>query len=235
MRRAQHRRPLIAAAAILLVAGSAACTGGEDPSPTATLEPAPSGQVSDGGGQPAATESPSAPGKCTVKEGDEALPSEAPAVDSWEDVSGVGIPTSDTYGPYVQDGELWTCYEHSPTGALFAATYVFAAMGQVSGFADAWVPEGDFRELVAEQEQASPAATDGTLTPAAYRFVSYTDDKAIVDVVTEFSNSDGSANLSMRFALQWSGDRWMVDAEDSSKEFTPLDSLDGYTQWGTNG
>lgn len=240
MRSTTRTRPLIAAAAVLLIAVTSACTGGSDPTPTPTLDPAPSGAASDSGGAP----TPSSPseddgepiaGECKAAEGDEKLPTEAPPVDTWEDVAGLGVPTSNTYGPYVQEGALWTCYEHSPVGAVFAATYVFAAMGQVDGFAEAWIPEGEFRDLVADQEKTSTDPTEGTLTPVAFKVVSYTDDKSIVEVVTKYANSDGNADLSMRFALHWNSNRWMVDAEDSSKDFTPVESLDGYTKWGSDG
>lgn len=232
------KRPLVAVAAMLLIAGTAACTGGDEANPTPTLEPAPTGEVSDGGGAVPTTSAPGGDqvaGECTVQEGDDSLPNEAPAVDGWETIGLTTAPASSDYGPFDRDEDLWRCYEHSATGALFAATYAFAAMGQVDGFADSWVPEGDFHDQVTEQEQTEDPATDGTLTPAAYRYVSYTPEKAVVDIVSEFANSDGSAYLSMRVALTWSDGQWMVSAEDSSKDFTPLDSLDGYVEWTSNG
>ncbi|MDN5654942.1 MAG: hypothetical protein L0G46_07645 [Kocuria sp.] len=243
MRNTHLKQPLVAAAAMLLVAGMAACTRGDDAEPVPTLEPAPTGEVSDGGGQTNPSDSgdesesqgEAVAGECNVKEGDGALPNEAPPVDGWETVGLTTAPSSSTYGPFDREGDLWSCYEHSSTGALFAATYVFAAMGQVDGFADSWVPQGEFHELVTEQEASDDSATNGTLTPAAYRYVSYTTDEAVIDVVSEYANSEGSAYLSMRIALTWSDDQWMVNVENSSDDFTPLESLDGYMKWGTNG
>ena len=235
MRTTYLKQPTIAAATIALLLGAAACTGDEEASPT--LEPAPTGGVSDNGGAEPAEKEPgdetatAAPGECDAPEGTATLPKEAPTVDSWETVGQTTAPRSSTYGPLEQNGELWTCYEHSATGALFATFYVFAAMGQVEGFADAWVPAGEFHDLVTEQEAIDTHATSGTLTPAAYRYVAYSDDSAVIDLVHEYANAEGSAYLSMRFAVAWDDDRWTVDAEKSANEPTPLETLDGYVRW----
>ena len=240
MRSTTRRRPLIAAAAVLLIAVTSACTGGSDPTPTPTLEPAPSGAASDSGG--AATPTPSdadgepAAGKCNIKEGDDNLPTEAPTVDAWVQLEFGAVPTSDTYGPHVQEGELWSCYEHSPTGALLAANYVWAAMGNVPGFAETWIEPGEFQDAVIEQEQSTESPqVSGVMTLAGYRYVSYTPDAAVVDVAVEYANAEGTAYLAMRLALKWQDDRWMVDPASLGTDYTPLESLDGYVRWGTSG
>lgn len=227
------KQSAIAVATIVLLLGAAACTGEEESTPA--LEPAPSGNVSDNGGaEPTETKpepAPAAQGECDVSEGAATLPKEAPAVDSWEIVGHTPVPRSSTYGPFEQDGDLWTCYEHSATGALFATSYVLAAMGQVEGFADSWIPEGEFHDLVTEQEATDAPAASGTLTPVAYKYVAYSGDSAVIDLVTEYANSEGSAYLSMRLAVAWNGDRWTVDVENSADEPTPIESLDGYVRW----
>ncbi|WP_422117770.1 hypothetical protein [Brachybacterium sp. UNK5269] len=231
------KRPLVAVAAMLLIAGTAACTGGDEASPTPTLEPAPTGEVSDGGGAVPATSAPGGEqvaGECQVQEGDDSLPTEAPPVDGWEDVSGVGVPVSDTYGPYVQDGELWTCYEHSATGAILAAHYAYAAMGSVGGFGEEWVPAGDFQEKLTSAETASTPPIDGAITPAGFRVASYSAERAVVDVALEFANADGTALMSMRWTLTWDDDRWLIEpAAAETMEPVALESLDGYVRWGS--
>lgn len=235
MRTTYLKQTTIAVATIALLLGAAACTGDEDATPT--LEPAPAGGVSDNGGaEPTEDESDgkpadAAPGECDAPEGAAALPKEAPTVDSWAIVGQTTAPRSSAHGPYEQEGELWTCYERSATGALFATSYVFAAMGQVEGFADAWIPAGEFHDLVVEQEATDSPAMSGTLTPAAYRYVAYSNDSAVIDLVSEFANTEGSAYLSMRFAVKWDGDRWTVDAENSAAEPTPVENLDGFVRW----
>lgn len=238
MRSTTRKRPLIGAAAVLLIAATTACTGGSDPAPSPTLEPAPSGAPSDSGGESTSPEGGDEPvaGECDAKEGDDSLPSEAPAVDAWAPLGSTAVPTSETYGPYVQDGDLWTCYEHSPVGALLATNYVWAAMGNVQGFAETWIEPGEFQDAVLEQEQSTESPEmSGTTTLAGYRYVSYTPDAAVIDVAVEYSNADGTAHLAMRLAVKWEEDRWMVDPESLGSDYTPLESLDGYVRWGTDG
>lgn len=241
MRTTYLKRSTIAVATIALLLGAAACTGEQEASPT--LEPAPAGGVSDGGGgEPPATgpENVTAAEDCDPKEGSEALPNEAPVVDAWEDVEGTAAPTSETYGPHARAGSndaFWTCYEHSPTGALFATFYVLAALGNVDGVTEEWVTDSEVKEqLLAAQRNAEEETEDGSITPVAYRFVSYSPDKAVIDAVMEYGGESGTGYVSMRFPLAWEDDAWKIDGEQYiDSRPTPLDSLDGYVRWGNDG
>ena len=239
MRTTALRTSLSAAAALLLVIGGAACTN-DDPTSTPTLEPAPTGEASDGGGEPQQTPSEDATaGECQVRSGDEALPNEAPEVDAWEDISGTPVPTSETYGPHVRagtDDALWSCYQHSATGALFATFYVYAAMGNVEGVVDAWVADSDVKQQLLTAAETSDGETQaGSVTPTAYRFVSYSPEKAVVDAVMEYGDESGTGYVSMRFPLVWEDDGWKIDGEQYIENRpTPLESLDGYVRWRQN-
>lgn len=247
MRTTYLKRSTIAVATIALLLGTAACAGDEEVTPT--LEPAPAGGVSDNGGaEPSKKESGdssvveegAAAKDCDVEEGSVALPNEAPAVDTWEDVEGTPVPTSEIYGPQVRDGSdgaLWRCYEHSPTGALFATFYVFVALGNVDGVADEWIADSAVKEQIlgAEGDDEGESAP-GSMTPIAYRFVSYSPDRAVIDAVMEYGDESGTTNISMRFPLIWENDSWKIDAEhyiDSRP--TPLETLDGYVRWSSDG
>ena len=237
MRATIRSKALAGSAAALLILGTAACTNEPEPEPTPTIEAAPTDDTSDGGGTeegPAESSAPAeASGECEVKEGDTSLPKEAPPVDAWQDINGSAVPVSETYGPFKQDADLWTCYEHSPLGAAFAAHYALAATGSVSGFAEAWIPDSEYQAAVEEQESTAKSPSPGTPTPAGFRLVSYSDDKAVVDVVTEIASSEGSALISMRWTLIWQNDSWKVDPNSvQSMEPTTLPSLDGFVTWG---
>lgn len=239
MRSTTRRRPLIAAAAVVLIAVTSACTGGSDPTPTPTLEPAPSGAASDSGG--AATPTPSdddgepVAGKCSVKEGDDKLPKEAPPVDGWESVSGVGVPTSEEYGPYVQEGELWTCYEHSPQGALFASAYIVWASGMVPGFASEWLPPGEVRTQMEESGETGELPSGGIPTLVGARFDSYSPERAVVDLAYQVATDEVTAVRSNRVILVWDEDRWRVDPSTFDQPTPEVDrELPGYIPWSSN-
>lgn len=240
MRSTHLKEALTGAATLLLVLTTASCANeGEDVS-TPTIEPAPTGEVSDGGSEsPSAGQTPDAEAEgdaCKVQEGTETIPTEAPAVEAWEDVEGVPVPTSGEYGPYVRNGELWSCYEHSPTGAIFAATYLFAAIGNVEGATEAWFVDSLVKEQLLAQETPSDETAPATATPSAFRVISYTTDRAVVDVVMEIGSDAGVSYMSLRLPLVWSEDAWLVDGEAYIESApTPLDSLDGYTRWSNDG
>lgn len=241
MRTTYVKQSTIAVATIALLLGAAACTGDEEAAPT--LEPAPTGEVSDGGGDAPSTTPPEtvvAAEDCDPKEGDEALPDEAPIVDAWVDVEGTAVPTSATYGPHARagsEGTLWTCYEHSPAGALFATFYVFAALGNVDGVTEEWIADSEVKEQLLAAQGSSDGGTDaGSMTPVAYRFISYSPEKAVLDAVMEYGGEAGTGYVSMRFPLIWEAGAWKVDGEQYiDSRPTPLDSLDGYVRWSNDG
>ena len=243
MRTTYLKQTTIAAATIALLLGAAGCTGDEDAEPT--LEPAPAGGVSDSGGAEPPEEQPgdetvTAAEECSSKDGGEALPNEAPAVDAWVDVEGTAVPTSDTYGPHVRSGAddaVWTCYEHSPSGALFATFYVFAALGNVEGVTEEWIADSEVKDrLLATESTSDGGAESGSMTPVAYRFVSYSPEKSVIDAVMEYGGEGGTGYVSMRFPLTWEDDAWKIDGEQYiDSRPTPLTTLDGYTKWSNDG
>ena len=174
-----------------------------------------------------------ADGECKVEEGSSQIPTGVPEVDEWVMVAGTAAPVSAKYGPYVQDGELWTCYEHSADGALFASAYFFSASGRVEGVYEEWLPEGDLRDeaVASEHEEVQGGGGDVTMTLIGYRFQTYSSDSAIVDLVAETTVPEGTANVGIRVALKWDGDRWVGDMENFGEEAYTVESLDGYSHW----
>lgn len=85
---------------------------------------------------------------CQASNADQAVPSEAPDTVWKTHPDQMLVPTSETYGPSTQDGDLWSCFERSPTGAVFAGPNLLAAMSQ--GEAEAAVP-GPGRDKVVEE------------------------------------------------------------------------------------
>lgn len=171
-------------------------------------------------------------GECVVPEGSSQIPTGPPEVDEWAMVAGTAAPVSAQYGPYAQDGDLWTCYEHSADGALFAAAYYFAASGQVEGVHEEWLPEGDLRdEAIASESEHVQELDDVSMTLVGYRFQTYTADAATMDIVSETTVPEGTANVGIRVALMWDGDRWVADLENFGEEAYTVESLDGYSPW----
>lgn len=189
----------------------------------------------DASAEPSATQASgtTADGECVVNKGSSEFLAGSPEVDEWTMVAGTATPVSAQYGPYVQDGELWTCYERSAAGALFAAAYYASAAGRVEGVYGEWFPEGELRDEVVANEDEYMENDDGsvTMTHIAYRFQTYSADSAMIDLVMETTVPEGTAISGLRVALLWDGDRWVVDLENFGDEAYTVESLDGYSSW----
>lgn len=203
----------------------AGCTGGGEDPATSAEEPA----VSDGGaGTSYATEGsgeeePAEAAECKADDSDQDVPTEAPTADAWPEVNGIGVPVSDTYGPVNRDGEVWTCFSHSPTGALFAAAYI-----QV-GISSASVRE----EYITDD----PAVEDGDGEPSTgtslrgYKITAYDESSVSVELVFETAGDGESALVATPTTLYW--DNGWTSTQESFARAEPrqITGLTGYTQW----
>lgn len=169
---------------------------------------------------------------CSLPDGDQKIPNSAPPVDEWVDVNGTGVPTSKTYGPEKREGDLFGCYAHSPTGALFAMVYFGAASGKPEGFLDAWVTPEDLA-TIPENRRGSSGDSGVTLTLRGFRFSSATQDKVTADLAWHVTTDEGqNATMVSRIIMKWSGDHWTMDPEMGDTPVTRAPAnLDGFTLW----
>jgi len=162
--------------------------------------------------------------------------STAPAAD-WAFQGTTAYPTSAEFGPGETTAEgVRFCFQHSPTGALFAASNALA-LGSDPVVAPAWIKyfaaEGPHREeLLAETEGS--ASTAGTrLRVAGFRILSYDGETARIDLAGEGSTSAGSIYFSAVYELIWQDGDWKANTETAkSFDFATIPNLAGYTTWG---
>lgn len=246
----QYRKTLKVAASVSalgLVMALGACSGEQKPE-TPTVQPAPTGQgqgqtqPSDGEGTKEATSAPSedtaSSGEggvnsgCSLPDGDQKIPNSAPPVDEWVDVNGAGVPTSKTYGPEKREGDLFGCYAHSPTGALFAMTYITGASGRTEGFHEAWLTPEDLAAL----PDATTKQRDIPMTLRGFRISSATKDEVVAELAWDITTDEGQSGAAVkRYVMKWSDDHWAVDPRTFE---TPVSkapaNLEGFTPWSAN-
>lgn len=232
-------RSAFVAAGIALTLGIAGCTGADeqtqpaDPEATTSAEAAPASEeaTDEPSEEPTDPWVTSAPEE-TPEQDPAALLDEAPTIDGWEDVVGLEVPVSTEHGPQQQDGALWTGYEHSAEGAVLAAHYVFAAQGNVAGYAEQWIPEGEKRDDVLAHEQEDPVPVPGMVI-AGFRNVTYTDDQAVVDIATHMPETEERPELSYtRIKLIWDGEKWQLDpTPQAGSPNQQIGNLDGFVDW----
>lgn len=212
---------LLATVAIAL----AGCTGGSTEEPS-TSAPATSTKASDGGGSSYPTEGTSAAAspaaECKADSSDQEVPSEAPQTDAWPAVNGTGVPVSNTFGPINREGDVWSCFAHSPKGALFAAAYIRGASGMPA------VRAAYFDDPVTEEGQTSAEGVQ----LRGYRVTAYDQASVAMELVYETSNNGESGLVAFPVTVYWEGDQWKVhrsDLEASSPK--SITGLTGYVQW----
>jgi hypothetical protein len=153
----------------------------------------------------------------------------------WVLVGTVAAPTErTTVGPGVVKGDGFrSCYEHTPTGALFAAANLLALDSDQSllkEVAENLIAPGPGRTALMAQSSTPPDATT-RYQIAGFNIDSYARSTATVDLAINTSTGD---LVSFPIQMQWVGGDWK--AKTTSTGGFPLQpaslaDLGGYTPW----
>lgn len=160
----------------------------------------------------------------------------APEVE-WAYQGTTAYPTSLTAGPGVTSSTgIRSCFEHSPTGALFMAANAIA-QGSDSGTGTEWaqsaLAQGQYRDELLTQ-LGTPTGDAGTrMDIAGFRLLAYDGETARIDLAVEGSASGTAVTLSAVYELVWQDGDWKL----STATQTPLDmatipDFAGYITWG---
>lgn len=160
----------------------------------------------------------------------------APAVDSWEYQGATSYPSSKTYGPGKSDSGFMYCFQQSPSGALFAASYALAAAADPdvsSTWVNYFAAPGPNRDQLLQA--ASSSSTDGVrFRIAGFRLLAYTGTTARVDLAAVASTKGQTIKASFIYDLVWVDGDWKLSTEtDSAGAFSTLPDLVGYITWGS--
>jgi len=218
---------LIVVCAIILVIVNLS-RGSSEPGPTSTSAPSVT----------TAPSTPAASGDASVcgLDGVELSGTVTAAPDAtWKYEGTTAYPTSPDYGPGKTDPAGFRyCFQHSPTGALFAAAN---AVPQASSDArSAWLnyvlAAGPYRDQLLSQKSASDSSGTRT-TIAGFRVLNYDGKSASIDLAVTVSTDSGTATLSSVYSLVWADGDWKVSTDtDSPIDVASIPNVAGYTTWG---
>ncbi|MEZ2373412.1 hypothetical protein [Arthrobacter sp. RCC_34] len=200
------------------------------PSPSATPGPSPSPSAAGTGTAQAGQES-----ACGLPAGDQRLPSVGLPT-KWELLGRVAVPTDPkVIGPGKINGNVRTCYQHSPTGALYAAAN-FMGTGLLPGGQAIVLKNLTAKSPMQEQALATKApqtAEDPSLSTkiAGFRVLAYTGSAARFSVAVEVTKDGRSAYGSMDVGLRWEGGDWKIVMEETSTTMAKLDDLSDFVPW----
>ncbi|MEX5297027.1 hypothetical protein QYM41_17265 [Kocuria sp. CPCC 205268] len=167
----------------------------------------------------------------------------APEDVEWTALGAIYAPSSEEHGPGTVDKStgVRSCYSHTPEGALLTTANMLASSNDPQLLLDTLKElaiEGPGKDIAVGQVQQRVSAGDASTVPvevAGFRLLSYTGERATVEVVlagddgTEKTYITSSADLmwqdgDWRFALQDNGDTGPVSGQVSD--------LNGYIEWG---
>lgn len=205
---------------------------GSDPAPTSTSQPtdaAPSPEPTgdEGGASVCGLDGVELSGRLST----------APAAE-WAYQDTVAYPTSGEFGPGQTSPEgVRYCFQHSPEGALFAATNA-VAQGSDPTIAPAWI-EYFLAESAPNRSQlvtdvGSGATSDTRLSVAGFRLLAYDGSTARVEIAVRGAASGRAVYGSVIYNLVWEDGDWKLLPKDSSNplQMTQLPDLSGYITWG---
>ncbi len=214
-------------------------SGGEAPAPTGSGEPtAPTPDDSEAQQQLDANDSVCGLGGNVLKK---AGLKSAPKVDRWAVQAQFMYPTSKEYGPGATAPVGYKyCYQHSPTGALYAAAY-YTVMGGVpdiyyGGYTEYILAPGPYRD---ELVNVNGDEDDGGLRQGmrivvlGFRILDYDGQKTTIDLAISFTIAGSTAKFSAATDLVWLDNDWKVSTEKpKGTETKKIADLSGYIPWG---
>lgn len=241
---ARRRRPTWGAAAGILLVLAAAATvmlatgnGGNQHRPSAV------GTAHSRASSPAAASPASAlpaAGACRTAPPSTSIPSSPPRDLAWRNVGAILAPTSASEGPTRYRGPIWSCYAHSPMGAVLATYDILDTLTgtQWKAVAEHEILPGPGQKAFIEagdKQKYQPPKPGSVAQPVGFQVVSYTPQQATISALAE----DGTTQYQVtQTSVAWSGGDWKLVVEpDGSSGPDPqvVSSSAGFVLWGGGG
>lgn len=219
---------IVLAAVTLMTSGDDASEASGTPTPTATASDA-----DESGGEN------DRPAGCRTDDSEQEKPTAAPKDMYWKAAGNILVPVSKSAGPLKFDGPVWSCFAHTPMGAVFAAHAITNHFGSegwrevverqvVPGLGrDAFVAKRSEKE----DDSASDAPEEATL--AGFTVLSYNEEEATVMVLAHVPSADKYASLSV--TLRWQDGDWKVLPDPDGTVYgggSSTDGTNGFITWG---
>ncbi|WP_336853920.1 hypothetical protein [Sinomonas albida] len=172
---------------------------------------------------------------CGLPAGDQRYPSVGLPT-KWELLGRVAVPTDPKgIGPGKVDGSVRTCYQHSPTGALYAAANLvglgFMPEGPKLIYKDLMAKSPKRDSLLATPPAETPEDPSLTMQIGGFKLVSYTGDTAKLTMGVKGTKAPSTVFYgSLTYALQWEDGDWKV-VPDGTTTMTQLQDLSDFVPW----
>ncbi|MFE7843143.1 hypothetical protein ACFU53_45925 [Streptomyces sp. NPDC057474] len=204
-----------------------------DPSPAPTSMSESESESSGGKGT-----SDSRPAGCRTDDRDQAKPTEPPRDFHWK-ANGTGlVPVSKAAGPLKYDGPVWSCFAHTPLGAVMAAHSITDHLSY-----DGWrkvvdrqvVPGAGRDALIASRSQEADKSTTGSPDAGGYAgftVLSYDETQATVMVLVRGMGDGGFGSASL--TVRWTDGDWKLSPDPDGTVYSGVSQVggtDGFVTW----
>ncbi|MET9321072.1 hypothetical protein ABZX75_12940 [Streptomyces sp. NPDC003038] len=204
---------------------------GEATKPAGGASSAPSGGTGD-----------ARPAGCRTDDTDQSIPSKAPADLQWKQAGAYLIPVSPSAGPVKYDGPGWSCFAHTPLGAVLAAHAIsnHVDIPRWREVVDQQMAVGAGRDTYIEKRSKLPADQVGKEPPGSkgtyvgFSLVTYSKDHATVMVLMQIPEK-GYATGTM--SVVWEGGDWKLRPTLTGsllEGIAPVGGTEGFTLWGAS-
>lgn len=175
-------------------------------------------------------------GGCTLPVGDQSIPLKPPVVDGWDVSRRVVVPRSAAAGPAKTDSDGFRrCFAHSPTGAVFAAYNVVAALADqrqtIPTVRKLMLPGPDTRALIRDLSTEKPSTNATASQLAGYRVLDADQDRATIMLALPVE----SAYMSITLTLVWHDHDWRLQppppGEPVGAPFAQHQDLSNFVRW----
>ncbi|MFF6998040.1 hypothetical protein ACFY93_24185 [Streptomyces sp. NPDC008313] len=227
---------LLVIAAVVLVRGgdgdeSTGASGDPSPKPGAT-----SGKDKDKG-KGKGREADGRPAGCHTDDSDQDKPTKAPKDFRWK-ADGTGlVPVSKTAGPLKYDGPVWSCFAHTPMGAVLAAHAITDHLSYPGWreVVDRQVVPGAGRDaLISDRSKAEDKPTSGKPDVGGYAgfsVLAYNKKEAtLMFLLRGPGSSYGSTSVSMR----WQDGDWKLAPDTDGTIYAGMSKVtgtQGFVSW----
>lgn len=160
-----------------------------------------------------------------------------PPATEWAYVRTVAYPTSSTYGPgATTTNGAPTCFQHSPTGALFAAATALAVPADptlASEWIDTAVSSGSYRDKILSEATAGSETSGVRLQLVGFKVLAYDGTTASIDLAVRGSSQGQTVTASAVYELVWEDGDWKINANVPTPfDFATIPDTSGYIAWG---
>ena len=165
------------------------------------------------------------------------LPTAPPSDLKWMKLTGFLVPTAPSAGPGRIDGPVWSCFAHTPMGAVVSAHCILMHMsgGDWRVVAERQLLPGAGRDIFEAIRSAVPDTDGQSQQPASYvgfLVTSYAPRSATVELLMR---QPAGQLVSTSVSEQWSDGDWKVVPEVDGSLYTSLQTVNsdaGFIKWG---